>query len=98
MKLDDRTARLIAVGASITANCQPCLEINRAKALECGADQQEITEAIEIGKMVRQGAASKMDKFASSLNNAALSPANETNGGCGCASPEAKVSDTRLLA
>ncbi len=98
MKLDDRTVRLIAVGASITANCQPCLEINRAKALECGADQQEITEAIEIGKMVRQGAASKMDKFASSLNTAALSPAYETNGGCGCAAPEAKVSDTRPLA
>ncbi len=28
MKLDDRTMRLSAVGASFSANCQPCLEGN----------------------------------------------------------------------
>jgi len=84
MKLDNRTIRLIAVGASITANCQPCLEANVAKALEDGADKQEIAEAIEVGNMVRRGAASKMDKFATSLNCAILVPASGTNGGCGC--------------
>ena len=85
MKLDERTLRLIAVGASITANCQPCLQINVAKALEGGANEQEIADAIQVGKMVRQGAASKMDKFASSLDYAALS-ANAANGECGCGS------------
>jgi AhpD family alkylhydroperoxidase len=85
MKLDERTLRLIAVGASITANCQPCLQINVTKALECGADKQEIADAIQVGKMVRQGAASKMDKFASGLDYAALS-ASAANGGCGCGS------------
>ena len=84
MKLDDRIKRLIAVGASITANCQPCLQTNIAKALENGADEPEIAEAIEIGKMVRQAAASKMDKFASSLNDAAASDANPTVSRCGC--------------
>ena len=84
MKLDDRIKRLIAVGASITANCQPCLQTNIAKALENGADEPEIAEAIEIGKMVRQAAASKMDKFASSLNDAAASDANPTESRCGC--------------
>jgi len=67
MKLDDRTLRLIAVGASITANCHTCLQTNIARALQCGADEQEIAEAIEVGKMVRKGAASKMDQFVSSL-------------------------------
>lgn len=84
MKLDDRTIRLIAVGASITANCQPCLEVNVTKALENGADEGEISEAIEVGKMVRKGAASKMDKFASALNYAGHSPATTTEGGCEC--------------
>jgi AhpD family alkylhydroperoxidase len=84
MKLDDRTLRLIAVGASITANCQPCLQINVAKALESGAGEQEIAEAIQVGKMVRQGAASKLDKFASSLNQAALFAASPATEGCGC--------------
>ena len=84
MKLDDRTIRLIAVGASITANCQPCLEVNFAKALQNGADMQEIAEAIEIGKMVRKGAASKMDKFASGLSSVVPFSAVGTDGGCEC--------------
>jgi AhpD family alkylhydroperoxidase len=84
MKLDDRTIRLIAVGASITANCQPCLEVNFAKALENGADEQEVAEAIEIGKMVRKGATSKMDKFASGLGAVVPASAIGTDGECEC--------------
>ena len=82
MKLDQKTMRLIAVGASITANCQPCLEINVAEALKNGSDQQEIAEAIQIGKMVRQGAASKMDRFAQS--QAVSSSASTAESGCEC--------------
>jgi AhpD family alkylhydroperoxidase len=91
MKLDDRTIRLIAVGASITPNCQPCLEVNFTKALETGADEQQIAEAIEIGKMVRKGAASKMDKFASGLGNVVLSSAAGTDGGCDCDSVARRI-------
>jgi AhpD family alkylhydroperoxidase len=38
MKLDNQILALIAVGASVTANCQPCLEHNTATAAKCGAD------------------------------------------------------------
>lgn len=86
MKLDDRTLRLIAVGASISVNCQPCLEANVAKALENGADEQEIADSIEVGKMVRKGAASKMDKFISLTYCAASSSVNATKNECGCGS------------
>jgi len=86
MKLDNRINELIAVGASITANCQPCLQYHVKKALESGADEQEIAEAIEIGKMVRKGASSKMDKFAASLNQAVPSAAGVADEGCGCGS------------
>jgi len=86
MKLDERTRTLIAVGASITANCQPCLQSTITMALESGADEQEIAEAVEVGRMVRKGAASKMDKFASSLNQTIPLPAGSSNGGCGCSS------------
>lgn len=68
MKLDHRTIQLIAVGASVTANCQPCLEYNFGKARECGIDKREITEAIAVAKMVRKGAAAKMDELAIKLN------------------------------
>ena len=76
--------RLIAVGASIAANCQACLQTNAAKALECGADEQEIVEAIWVGKMVRRGAASKMDEFAASLSQEIPAAPDLSNVGCGC--------------
>jgi len=84
MKLDERTLRLIAVGASIAANCRPCLQTNVTKALESGADEPEIAEAIRVGRMVRQGAASMMDQFASSLNPAVLLSASPSHEECGC--------------
>jgi AhpD family alkylhydroperoxidase len=84
MKLDKRTMRLIAVGASVAANCQPCLQINVTKAREEGLVEIDIAEAIEIGQMVRGGAASKMDKFALSLNEAVPAFESATVGGCGC--------------
>ena len=86
MKLENRIVELIAVGASITANCQPCLQYHVKTALENGANEQEIAEAIEIGRMVRKGASSKMDKFAASLNEAVPSTAGKADEGCGCSS------------
>lgn len=70
MKLDSRTLALIAVGASVSANCRPCLERNIEAATRCGADQNQIGEAIDIGRRVRRGAASKLDEFASKFNYA----------------------------
>ncbi|MBI5575280.1 MAG: carboxymuconolactone decarboxylase family protein [Deltaproteobacteria bacterium] len=68
MAMTGKIKELVAVGASITANCQPCLQYHSAKALEFGADPQEVAEAIEMGKRVRKGAGAKMDTFAASLN------------------------------
>jgi AhpD family alkylhydroperoxidase len=84
MKLDERTMRLIAVGASITANCQPCLQANLANAIEEGLSEQELAEAIEVGKMVRRGAASKMDKYIISLVQGNPTEAVTPGDGCGC--------------
>jgi AhpD family alkylhydroperoxidase len=89
MKLDDHTRALIAVGASITANCQPCLQSTMRMARESGADEQEIADAIDVGKRVRKGAASKMDAFASGLMSTIFSGVPSENGECGC---EASVS------
>jgi AhpD family alkylhydroperoxidase len=84
MKLEPKVLRLIAVGASITANCQPCLQTNVARALEAGAGEQEIAEAIEVGKRVRQGAASKMDMFVSSLPQSVPLSTGPSMEGCNC--------------
>lgn len=84
MKIDERTMRLIAVGASVAANCQSCLQTNLNKACLEGIDEQDIAEAIELGKMVCRGAAAKMDMFIQSLNQATPSAGNPGVGGCDC--------------
>lgn len=86
MKLDNHTLALIAVGASVSANCQPCLERNFRTALKCGADAQEIAEAIEVGKKVRHGAAAKMDMFAIGLDSFSLYTARTVDNQCECSS------------
>lgn len=82
--MDNRMKELIAIGASITANCQPCLEYHVAKARENGAEEAEIKEAIAVAKIVRKGAAGKMDQYASKIfNDAPAEPAAaEKSGGC----------------
>ena len=85
MKLDNRVSELVAVGASITANCQPCLQYHIKKAFESGADGQEVADAIEIGKMVRKGAATNMDKFAASLGASMPVAVGNVVTGCDCA-------------
>ncbi len=84
MSLDNRIKALVAVGAAVSANCQPCLESALGLARESGAEAPDMAEAIEVGKMVRRGAASKMDKFAGSLSLAEPLAAGPAPAGCGC--------------
>ncbi len=65
--MDERTKKLIAVGASVGANCHPCLEYHVGKAQEFGIERSEIAEAVEVGKAVRGGAAAGIDRLALKL-------------------------------
>jgi len=44
MNIYPKILSLIAVGASVPANSQPCLEKNIETALRCGADPRQIAE------------------------------------------------------
>ncbi len=55
MKLDERTRKLIAVGASVACNCHPCLEYHLGQAQSMGIETALIEEAIDAGKAVRAG-------------------------------------------
>ena len=70
--MDTQTQELIAFGASVTANCVPCLRYHLKKVRETGVDEAKIQEAVNIGRMVRKGAASKWDEEAKTL----LTPAS----------------------
>lgn len=82
MALDERTRELVAVGASVTANCGPCLEYHTRKAREAGADGAELAQAVDVGRLVRKGAAGKLDALSARL--VAEQPVSATEG-CGCA-------------
>jgi AhpD family alkylhydroperoxidase len=57
--LDLKTKELIAIGCSLVAKCEGCLEGHIKKALEIGATKQEISDAIVIA--VGIGAAGVVD-------------------------------------
>ena len=61
--IDEKTKELIAIGASITANCHPCIKYHVGKAREMEIAEDEIQQAIDVGKTVRKGAAGQMDKL-----------------------------------
>ena len=65
--MEDKVKLLIAVGAAVTANCQPCLKTAVSQAQIAKAEKKEILEAIQIGRLVRRGANGKLDVQASAL-------------------------------
>src|SRR5512142_2654639 len=54
--LDRKTKELVAIGASLTAKCQGCIEGHVRKALKFGATREEISEAIAIAMGVNAAA------------------------------------------
>jgi AhpD family alkylhydroperoxidase len=57
--MDKKTQELIAIGAAVTANCVPCFKFHFAKAREELASDDEVREAVRVGRMV--GAAKTWD-------------------------------------
>ena len=53
-KLNTQVRELIAVGASIAGNCLPCLRYHFAEALKAGCTPDEISEAIQLSRMVKE--------------------------------------------
>ena len=66
--LNENIQELIAIGASVSSNCHPCMKYHTAKARELKIDEAEIQQAIDVGKMVRKGAAGQMDKLLEELS------------------------------
>jgi arsenite methyltransferase len=61
--LSDKHKELVAIGASVTAHCQPCLVYHLDKAKQTGAADREIKMAISIGKAIQKGSNAAMDEF-----------------------------------
>lgn len=84
MSFDNKIKELIAIGVSVGVNCQPCLQYHVTTAKELGISEQEIRQAINVGKTVRKGAAYNMDQYIPTLCDGSFSTAHSSNKGCGC--------------
>ena len=63
--VDRKTKELIAIGASVSANCQPCVKFHLSKAKKLQITPEDIKAAIQVGIMIRDGAAGQMDQMLS---------------------------------
>jgi len=61
--MDERKKELIAIGASVACNCHPCVKFHIGRAKELNIEPELIKQAINVGKMVRNGAATQMDEL-----------------------------------
>jgi AhpD family alkylhydroperoxidase len=55
---------LIAVGISVVMNCESCMEWHIHQALQSGANEDQILEAIEVGIEMGGGPATVFSRFA----------------------------------
>lgn len=80
--MDEKIKEMIAIGASVTANCIPCIRYHFSKAREVGLTEAEIKTAVHVGKSVRRGAAQKWDEEVSGLFSS-LPERQKANCSCG---------------
>jgi AhpD family alkylhydroperoxidase len=52
--LDSKTVELAGIAASIAGGCRPCLDYHFKKGIETGCTIDQVKEAIELGKMIKQ--------------------------------------------
>lgn len=61
MALRTEYIELVALGAAVGGNCIPCLEWHFKKCIELGIPLNDVKEAIEMAKKVRQVPIKKMN-------------------------------------
>ena len=52
--MNPKTIELAGISASIAGGCCPCLDYHFKKAIELGCNLDQVKEAIELGKMIKQ--------------------------------------------
>lgn len=63
-KLNKKQKELIAIGISVVINCESCMEWHIKQAIDDGASESEIIEAIEVGIEMSGGPGTASARFA----------------------------------
>jgi len=67
MPLDQKTKELVALGAALAGNCLPCLRYHFRKCRELGISVDDMDEALEMAKNVKEAPIKKIYQLANSL-------------------------------
>lgn len=65
--LSAKTEELVAIGAALAANCEPCLRYHVRAATEVGCSREEMGRAVEIAQGVKDTPARLLANLASRL-------------------------------
>ena len=71
---------LIAAGAAMAANCEPCLNKIIPDLIEAGVAEVDIQKAVEIGQFVKDKPAAIMKEAADALAGTSFSGAQKSAG------------------
>jgi AhpD family alkylhydroperoxidase len=75
--LSPKVKELIAIGTSVGVHCVPCLQYHVQQGRAAEISEDEILEAIRIGKQVERGAIANMQKSVSQLGEGAQTQQTE---------------------
>lgn len=78
--VDTKVTMLIAAGAAMAANCEPCLNKVVPDLIEAGVAEADIRKAVEIGQFVKDKPAAIMKEAADALTGTNLALPNQSQG------------------
>ena len=78
--VDYRVTMLIAAGAAMAANCEPCLNKVVPDLLAAGVAESDIRKAVEIGQFVKDKPAAIMKEAADVLTGSQLADSQQAEG------------------
>ena len=70
--LDAKTIEIAGIAASIAGGGRPCLDYHFKKAIEIGCTIEQVKEAVELGKMIKQRPISDIYEHAAKFINQGL--------------------------
>jgi AhpD family alkylhydroperoxidase len=81
-------AELVAIGAAIGANCEPCFKHHYNEARKLGVSREDMVQAVELADRVKRAPAQNMRVLADKILGSSLSTQTPTdpNPGCCCSS------------
>lgn len=65
--IDEKIQEMIAIGAAVSAHCQPCFAYHLDKARSIGLTDDEIKSAIAVGESIQRGANGAIAKYVRGL-------------------------------